>query len=58
MEKMGWRAQQGVACLLNRHWSLVLAFSFMNVSESGTRSFEWAAAGAVALRRGNSFWWP
>ena len=40
MEKMGWRALQGVACLLNRHWSLVLAFSFMNVSVKR----EWATA--------------
>lgn len=48
MEKMDWRAQQGVACLLNRHWRLVLAFSFMNVSVKR----EWATAWPPApLRR-------
>ena len=58
MEKMGWRAQQGVACLLNRHWSLVLAFSFMNVSVKREWATAWPplrrarAAGAARPRPG------
>ena len=63
MQKMGWRAQQGVACPLNRHWSLVLAFSFMNVSEcesgpplrrvrEGGRCTRSASRAAIAMAHG------
>ena len=58
MEKMGWRAQQGVACLLNRHWSLVLAFSFMNVSESGPPLRRARGAGVYVARAAPPSPWP